>query len=145
VILPAEEIQILFSDNIWISLPLPSLIYALKGYQVQQRYFGYSCQIFYLFFLKSQQTVFMSFFYSIVHASYHLCGHKLQTHLTVLLSFEPSLSLPVPMTMKYRHGFLQLLVISHRDIKEWNYMMCCVLVVQCTFFQNVFWVIASFI
>ena len=34
------EIQILFVDNIWIFLFLPSLIYALKDYQLQEKYFG---------------------------------------------------------------------------------------------------------
>jgi len=40
---------------------------------------------------------FPIFFYSIVHAPYHLYGHTLiQTHLAALLSFEPSGPLPVP-------------------------------------------------
>ncbi len=52
---------------------------------------------FYLLFLESQQTVLLSSFYSIVHASCHFYGHTLQTHLVALLSsVEPSLSLPAP-------------------------------------------------
>jgi hypothetical protein len=125
---------ILFLGNIWIDLPLPSLIYALKGYQVQERYFEYSYPIF----LESQQTVYLSYFYNNVHTSYHLCGHTLQTYLTVLLSFEPSRPLPVLMTMMNHHGSLRLLGLSHLDIKVQNQKVCCILVVEYTFFQNVF-------
>jgi hypothetical protein len=103
-----------------------------------------SChRIFYLLFLESQQTVYLSSFYNIVHASYHLIGHMLlQTHLTVLLSFEPSLTLPVPMTMTNHHESLLLLALSHLHIKVQNPKVCCILAVQCTFFQSVSWVIA---
>ena len=78
-----------------------------------------SSYIFYLLFLESQQTVsFLFYFYNNVHASYHLCGHTLQIHLKVLLSFEPPLSLPVSMTMTNRHGFLRLLALSHLTYKS---------------------------
>jgi hypothetical protein len=62
----------------------------------------------------------------------------LQTHLAIHLSFEPSQPLPVLMTRMYRHESLQLLALSHLDIEEWNSLVCCVLIVQCTFFQNIF-------
>ncbi len=118
----AEKL-ILFLDNIWISLPLPSLICILIDCQVQQRYFEYSCHyIFYLLFLENQQTVsFPSSFYNNVHESCHLYGNKLQTHLKVRLSsVEPSQPLPVLMTMINHHVSLQLLVLSHLDIEVWN-------------------------
>jgi hypothetical protein len=68
VILQAEEIQILFSNNIWIFLPLPSLICALIDYQVQERNFEYSChRIFCLLFLESQRIVSPPYFYNNVH------------------------------------------------------------------------------
>jgi hypothetical protein len=147
VILQAE-IQILFLGNVWIFLPLPSLIYVPKGYQVQGKYFGCSYHIFYLLFLESQQIVSPSFFYNNVHASHHLYGHTLQTHLTTLLSFEPSLSWPVLMTMMNRHESLPwLLALSHLHTVTQNPKICCTLaVVQCTFFQSIFCVIiASFV
>ena len=70
----------------------------------------------------------------------------LQTRLIALLSFEPSLSLPELMTMMNRHESLLLWVLSHLRIKVQNLMnVCCTLAAQCTFFQSVFGVIASFI
>lgn len=102
VILRVEKL-ILFLDNPLLIRSLPFLIYVLKGYPVQERYFGYSYHIFYLLFLKSQQTVFLSSFYSIVHVSYHLCNQKHQIHLAVHLFFESSQPLPVLMTTMYHH------------------------------------------
>jgi hypothetical protein len=124
-------------------LPLPSLICVLKDYQVQERYFGYSCHIFYLLFLESQQTVFLSYSYNNVHVSYHLYGHKHQIHLAIRLSFEPSRPLPVSMTMMCHHESLLLRALSHLYIKVQNLKVYCTLAVQRTFFQSVFWIIAS--
>ena len=62
----------------------------------------------------------------------------LQIHLVALLSFEPFQPLPVPMTKMYHHGFLLLLALFHLHIKVQNLVVCCILDVQCTFFQSVF-------
>ena len=133
------EIQILFLDNIWISHPLLSWICVPIGYQEQQRYFEYSYRIFYPLFLESQQTVLRSCFYNNVHVSCHLYDHTSQIHLKVRLSFELSQSLPVSMTKMYYHGFLLLLALSHLHIKVQNQKVCCILAVQRTFFQIVFY------
>ncbi len=95
------------------------MICALIDCQVQQRYYGYFYHIFFLLlFLENQQTVSsLSIFDIIVHAFCHLCGHRLQTHLKVHLSFEPSQPLPVLMTMISHHVSLWLLALSHLHIK----------------------------
>ena len=91
---------------------------------------------------KKSTNCFLFSFDSNVYSFCHLYGHMLQTHLTIRLFFEPSQPLPVLMTMIYHHKSLQLSVLSHLDIEEWNSLAYNISVVQCTFFQSVFWVIA---
>ena len=79
----------------------------------------------FLLFLENQQTVSLFSFYSIVHASCHLYGHMLQTHLASRLFFEPSQPLPVLMTTKYHHESLLLLALSHLHIKVQNLGVYC--------------------
>jgi len=134
----SARIQILFLGKAWISVLLPYLIYALIDYQEQGKYIGYSCHIFYLLFLESQQTVSLSCFYNNVHVSYHWYDHRHQTHLEFLLYVEPSQPLPILITTMYRPMSLQLLVLSHLDIEGWNPLAYHILVAQCTFFQSVF-------
>src|SRR3954454_24892590 len=100
--------------------------------------------MFYPIFSKSQQTVFLFSFDNNVCAFCHLYDHMLQTHLEFRLSFEPSQPLPVLMTMMYHHESLQLLVLSHLDIGEWNSLVYHIYVVRCTFFQSVFCLVIAF-
>ena len=120
------------------------MIYVLKGYQVQENYFGYPFHIFGLILLESQQTVLLSYFSSNVHVHLIICvwSYAPQTHLVTRLSFEPFRPLPVLMTMAYHHGSLGLLLVfSHLSIKVQNLMkvLCCTLVVEYTFFQSIIW------
>ena len=96
---------------------------------------GYPCHTFYLLFLESQQTVSLSYFYSIVHASYHWYGRTLQTHLVALLSFDLFLSLPVLITKMYHHEFWRLLALSHLHTVTQNLMVCCTSLFNVLFFK----------
>jgi hypothetical protein len=70
-----------------------------------------------------------------VSTSDYWYGHKHQTRLECLLSFEPWIPLTVQRTMKFHRMFLLLPAPSHLRRAERSQKVTCILVLQFAFFK----------